>query len=193
MRRQVVLSSDDGEAALEVLAILSYPQRPEYGARIMKDWAAHLRGDKASAEKWSRLEPKLRRADDMVRRSLNAGFWLHRRCAQSFTDKHSLDLGPVEASLRASARALTNEGKEENLLRDYWTQTRPIAHLALASGEQIHRTLGSPATTGWRWSLKDIAFNTSWVAPAITSAELKAKAADELGVIPIADAIRFVR
>lgn len=193
MRQQITLSREDGAAALEILAFLAHPQRPEYGLRVMNDWARHHFGNQAGAEKWSRLEPKLRRCDGLIERSLVAGYWLHRRCALSFSDRHSQELGPVEASLRTSARAFGIHGKEETALRDYWDRSRTVAHLALAAGEAIHSAFGSREATGWQWSLRDIAFNPAWVDRAVTHAEAKAQAASELGVIPIEDALHFVR
>lgn len=194
MRQQIILSRDDGQAALEILAYLSHPKRPEYGLRVMRDWSRHYRGEKAGAEKWSRLEPKVRRCDEMVHRSLIAGFWLHRRCTLSVAERHTLELGPVEASLRASARtAISQDASEVNAMRDYWDRSRAIAHMALATGEAIHRSFGSPASSGWQWSLREIAFNPVWVDAAVSRAEFKAQTASELGVIPIADALHFLR
>ena len=191
MRLCYTLSGDDSIAALQVLAHLAYPARVDFALGVLAQWNRHL-SNTDPTEKLSRLEPKMRRLDDMVRRRLKGSYWLRLQQMQALNrlDPDGAD-GVPSAGLRACARAFREspDASETNVIEMYWSQTRSVAHLGLAVGDNLLSVL-SPKEG---WDLQRIAFLPQWVGPALELAEEHARAADVMGVIPINDAILFRR
>ena len=188
MRLCYTLSGDDSIAALQVLAHLSYPARVDFALGILAQWNRHL-SNTDPTEKRSRIEPKVRRLDDMVRRRLKGSYWLRLQQNQALNrlDPEGADGSPA-AGLRACARVFREspDASETNVIETYWAQTRSVAHLGLATLDAIGPQFDL-------WNLDLIAFRSSWVSEALAAAEQIAVQADMLGIIPISDAILFSR
>lgn len=200
-RHRQTLSPDDTVAALQVLAFLAYPHKPDYAITILQEWARHrinLRDERRAwpiREKWSRLEPKLRRLDDMIKRRLKGSYWLRLQVNQraELLANNSTGCPTHAAGQRACARRFgAPAGEEKNIIRDYWTASRSVAHLGLATGDAILLAL-EPEERERPWDLTRVAFKPDWVAQAIHDAERNAVVAAQSGVIPLADAIEFLR
>ena len=191
MRLCYTLSGDDSIAALQVLAHLAYPGRVDFALGVLAQWNRHL-SNTDPTEKRSRLEPKVRRLDDMVRRRLKGSYWLRLQQNQALNrfDPGGAD-GLPAAGLRASARAFRESpgASEADVIEVYWTKTRSVAHLGLAVLDELSSVI-SPEEG---WDLGRIAHLPKWVGPALEQAEEHARAADMLGVIPIDEATLFRR
>jgi hypothetical protein len=193
-RRCQLIAPDNAVAALQILAFLAYPTRPDYAIDILREWARHrinLRdGSRVwpTSQKWSRLEPKLWRLDDMVKRRLRGSYWLRLQVNQRLGGTFHA------AGQRACARRIgAAPGDEKNIIRDYWTQSRSVAHLGLSTGDAIMLALSPEERIQRRWNLARAAFKPDWVDRAVADAERNAALADQYAVIPIGDAIQFVR
>jgi len=204
-RRKVVISGDPEIARLEILAHIVYPHRLPFALNLLRDWQLHYNGETRGAEKWSRLEPKLRRFDDIVRRRLQGAYW-HRLWGNSEISPNG-HARTIRESARVEIAKLSRKAqesaKEETIIRDHWERVRPVAHLGIAAGEAIQTSLVGDLTSqpGWdprsawkspQFDLRRVAFHLDWSSAAIARAEIYARSADKIGTIPIHVATHFV-
>lgn len=193
MRHIVKISCDDSLAALQILAFLAYPHRPEFGLDTLLDWAAHRSNRNGGTgwptnDKWDRVHRKLWRLDDMVKRRLQGAYWLR------LMINHKAGIAVHAAGQRACARRFgaKDTHDEKNVIRLYWDQTRSVAHLGLATGDAIMFANSAQERTG-PWDLTRVAFRADWIPRALQMAEENAANADRFGVVPLAQAVEFRR
>lgn len=123
----------------------------------------------------------------MVKRRLKGAYWLRWRINKKVGEFHG-------KGLREAARTMGGpDQKVENVIRDYWEQTRSVAHLGLATGDAILLASSAEERMSRTWDLERVAFRPDWVGRALQMAEQNAEAAQRFGLIPLTDAVLFTR
>jgi hypothetical protein len=195
MRRTVTLANDDTLAALQILANLAYPHRPDFALETLRQWVAHV-ADVGPRGKWGRVEPKLRRLHDMVKRRLIGAYWLRLQVNERVSRLEGAEaLRAHAAGQRECARRFGARDKEAepNVIRTYWLETRTVAHLGLATGEAILLANSPNERMSRSWDLFRAAFRPDWVGRALQMAETNAEVASRFGVIPLEQTVHFTR
>lgn len=196
MRRTIILSDDDTMAALQILAHLAYPHRADFALETLRQWVVCLGdlGDGAGIKK-SRVEDKIRRLDDMVKRRLIGAYWLRLQINRKVSCLKGAELLKAHSAGQRECARLFGHGNasETNVIRTYWTETRKVAHLGLATGDTILLASSPEERMERTWNLGRVAFRPDWVKFALPMAETNAEVAARFGIIPLDDAVRFVR
>lgn len=193
-RQSVQLDDADLIAAAQILGWLAFPARPEHGVKTIQQWA--IRRQQARGEfqgeppfpmdKPNRLQQRIDTLNHQLRRRLRAGDWL----AQRMGKKANLRIIPGRG-LRALARRESNLHEVPNLVRDYWTNSVPVIHLAKASLFAIIAAYQREGRAGWH--LERTIFWPDWVPEAIEQSEQTARWTVKLKLAEPERLIRFHR
>jgi hypothetical protein len=220
-RPEFRLAEIDVVAGFQIIGHLAFPARPQHGMATLREWLFRRkveRGEMAISEvpieldKPQRLRARLATLDRQLRKRLRSGDWLNRGIIQGFArlPSASRSLSPgVHAGLlqwgqgrRAMARRHNRilqsrspnqfvEQDEGHLIRDYWTQSLPVIHMAKASMMSLGRAYQKERRN--RWLLERTVFHPDWVPWAIETSETTAEWAAKFGLIEHEKMIRFHR
>ncbi len=207
-RRSVRLDDVDLIAGAQILGWLAFPARPEHGVKTIQQWA--IRRQQARGEykgelpfmldKPNRLQRRIDMLNRQLRRRLRAGDWLARRTAHTAGTPISKALGlGLNALARRENSLLQFQFAEQsetdrdtpNLIRDYWTASLPVIHLAKASLDAIVEAYRREGRDGWH--LERTIFWPNWVADAIADSENAARWAAKLELVVPHKMIHFHR
>ncbi len=193
-RQSVRLDDADLIAAAQIIGWLAFPARPEHGVKTIQQWAVRrqlARGEfdgklPFSMDKPNRLQQRIDTLNHQLRRRLRAGHWL----AQRMGKESNRPLSPGRG-LRALARRESELHEIPNLVRDYWTGSVPVIHLAKASLFAIIAAYQREERGGWH--LERTIFWPDWVPEAIEQSEGDARWAVKLELAAQEKLIRFHR
>lgn len=193
-RQSVQLDDADIIAAAQILGWLAFPARPEHGVKTIQQWA--IRRQQARGEfkgeppflmdKPNRLQQRIDTLNHQLRRRLRAGDWL----AQRMGKQANLRIIPGRG-LRALARRESTLHEVPNLVRDYWTNSIPVIHLAKSSLFAIIAAYQREGRDGWH--LERTIFWPDWVPEAIEQSEGAARWTVKLELAEQEKLIRFHR
>lgn len=187
MRQEIRLSADNRAAALEVIAWIARPHRAEQTVALLQDWLGR-------SEKPSRINPKMARLEGDLLRAIKAASWL-----QSAILAKGSERLPVMDSYKRSFRQMAADGSQYeqhedsigNEIRNVWSRRKPVAHLALAVGNEIGRLNNEQGVEGFDWRL--VIGSPDWVVPALKQAEQWARSAQALEIVPAEGLTHFMR
>lgn len=216
VRAQVRLDDHDLIAGAQILGWLAFPDRPQQGVRTIQQWLIRrqqARGEDIGSiqfalDKPNRLQQRINTLNKMLRRRLRAGDWLARRITKAsaphfrpgwggqFAESWGLGLNALarrENQLLQFHFAEQSEIDRDtpNLIRDYWTASLPVIHLAKASLFAIADAYHREGREGWH--LERTVFDPDWVAAAIEGSETTSYYADKMGLVDRGQMIRFHR
>lgn len=137
--------------------------------------------------KRNRIELQFRRLEADCEAGFRAGLWLQWTILKTAPHPWFDDFKRGVSAL-ASKRYDQYGVSPSNQLRD-WSKRKPVAHLCLASGNAIGRSLAGRDLRGF--GLSDAILNSTWVAEAILEAENWARTIP--GQISLEESIRFHR
>lgn len=207
-RREVRLDDQDLIAGAQILGWLAFPDRPQQGVRTIQQWL--IRRQQAREEfigelpfrldKPNRLQLRINTMNKQLRRRLRAGDWLAKRMGKAAGTPLSMAMGMgLNALARRENQLLQFQFAEQseidrdqpNLIRDYWTASLPVIHLAKASLFSILEAYRKEGRDGWH--LERTVFWPDWVPGAIAWSENTAGFAAQLGLVEPSQMIRFHR
>lgn len=151
-RKEVWLDADDTIAAMQILACIARPNRPDLAGELMQQWfwarKRHRREQVPDLpfrlKKKGEIERQLGALKDDVLQAFIAARWFNRMIQQKSPNQSNVGNGLKKTSLRKMAGV---EGKLEpqdnrigNVITKIWTPRRPVLHMALAAGSAIVAT-----------------------------------------------------
>jgi len=208
-RRSVRLDHTDLIAGAQILGWLAFPARPEHGVKTIQQWAIQrqqARGEFAGEppfpmDKPNRLQKRIDTLNHQLRRRLRAGDWLASRVAHEAAMPLSQVFGRGLNSLarrennllqfRFPERSRNIDRDVPNLVRDYWTASIPVIHLAKATLFAILEAYRKEDRDGWH--LERTVFWPDWVADAVAASENAARWATKLELVEHDKLIHFHR
>lgn len=218
-RRIVRLDNNNIVALSQIASWLSFPNRPEYAVKVIREWLYWNYHDAGyDVTDWtdikykrSVLEKRAMNVDWQFRLALEAGYWLQKR---KNLEAHKRG---VKWNLGKSMNQLAREklggdaNKDElgNVRTNNWRKRLSVHHLSSALINRYIDHLHSiniikhhPRGTNYDyWGLGLMFFgedwmgeiSLDWVDDVIIDSENTAEWSDKLGIIPIKEAFKFTR
>jgi hypothetical protein len=203
----VRVSDDDRFAAMQILACIARPNRPASAGELMQQWywaRKRYRRDGLPDDlavpipDKDRIEAKLPALAKDLGNGLEAGRWfkekwmaesdgvivkafgksLRQQGAQRWNADHRADIK------RGQGHATSRDDQTATAKQRIWIKRRPVAHMALAVGNERHKGLSD---------LEELVFNTAWVQASLEQAEAYADVAVRLRILKPGEPWRFIR
>lgn len=178
-RPAVALDGDDQIAAAQILAWLAFPEHPDRGIRVMQNFVYRWQQARGAAKvkplfdvyKTGILEKRLDTFEHQLRRRMTASEIMIGRIAANREGQISRAFG---VGLNESIRRRIG-GRDEQLgrlVRDYWTKSIPVIHLASSTRSAILAACERDAVK--RFDLTRAVFKPDWVSQALEASEQQA-------------------